>query len=227
MLWRWTTIWIFSGGRPNSQTASISSRPLFIRVAESMVIFAPMFQLGCFRASALVLPRSSSVFVPKKGPPDAVSRILVRLLALSLSCKHWKMAECSLSTGSSLTPCFAHRLCDQMAAGDKALLVGQGQVVAALDGGQAGRQTRRCPPQLFSTTSGPSMAASSFRPSGPVSSLGALARPASACIQLGGAHPGSVIHDASAGEIPRSARRILAPHDCGPTDRRPHSPVRG
>ena len=89
------------------KTASISSRPLFIRVAESMVILAPMFQLGCLRASALVLPRSSSVFIPKNGPPDAVSRILVRLLALSLSCRHWKMAECSLSTGSSLTPCFA------------------------------------------------------------------------------------------------------------------------
>ena len=27
--------------------------------------------------------------------------------ALSLSCKHWKMAECSLSTGSSCTPCFS------------------------------------------------------------------------------------------------------------------------
>ena len=26
-LWRWTTIWIFSGGRPNSQTASMSSSP--------------------------------------------------------------------------------------------------------------------------------------------------------------------------------------------------------
>ena len=81
MLWRCTTTCTFSGGRPNSHTASISSRPLFIRVAESMVIFAPMFQLGCLRASALVLPASSSFFIPKKGPPEAVSRILVRALA--------------------------------------------------------------------------------------------------------------------------------------------------
>ena len=44
--------------RPKSHTASMSSRPLFIRVAESMVIFAPIFQLGCLRASARVLPRS-------------------------------------------------------------------------------------------------------------------------------------------------------------------------
>ena len=34
-----------------------------------------------------------------------------------------------------------HRLRDQMAAGDKAFLVGQCQVMAALDGGQAGAQT--------------------------------------------------------------------------------------
>ena len=34
-----------------------------------------------------------------------------------------------------------HRLGDQVPAGDKALLVGQGQVVAALDGGQGGPQS--------------------------------------------------------------------------------------
>ena len=61
---RWTTIWILSSGRPNSHTASISSSPLFIRVAESMVIFAPMFQLGCLRASAFVLPFSSAAVMP-------------------------------------------------------------------------------------------------------------------------------------------------------------------
>ena len=54
----------------------MSSRPLFIKVALSMVIFAPMFQLGCLRATALVLPRSSSVFMPKKGPPEAVKLFL-------------------------------------------------------------------------------------------------------------------------------------------------------
>ena len=38
--------------------ASMTSRPLFIRVAESMVIFAPMLQLGCFNASAGVTDSS-------------------------------------------------------------------------------------------------------------------------------------------------------------------------
>ena len=46
MLSRWTTTWIFSSGISKSQEASMTSRPLFISVAESMVIFAPMSQLG-------------------------------------------------------------------------------------------------------------------------------------------------------------------------------------
>ena len=45
---------ISSTPKPNSQCASITSRPLFMSVAESMVIFAPMFQVGCRMASATV-----------------------------------------------------------------------------------------------------------------------------------------------------------------------------
>ena len=37
----------FSGGKPNSQQASISSSPLFIMVAESTEIFLPMRHFGC------------------------------------------------------------------------------------------------------------------------------------------------------------------------------------
>ena len=40
-----------AGGAPNSQCASITSRPLFISVAESIVIFGPICQVGCFSAS--------------------------------------------------------------------------------------------------------------------------------------------------------------------------------
>ena len=82
MLSRWTTIWILSSGRPNSHAASISSRPLFIRDAESIVILAPIFQFGCLSASAFVLVRSCSVVMPKNGPPEAVSRIFSSVLAL-------------------------------------------------------------------------------------------------------------------------------------------------
>ena len=41
-----------SAGTPKSQRASITSRPLFMRVAESMVILRPMLQVGWFRASS-------------------------------------------------------------------------------------------------------------------------------------------------------------------------------
>ena len=64
MLSRWTTIWIFSGDMAYSRMASMNSSPLFIRVAESMVILAPMAQLGCFRACAFVTMESSSQLFP-------------------------------------------------------------------------------------------------------------------------------------------------------------------
>ena len=41
---------ICSGGAPNSQCASITSRPLFIMVAESTEILRPITQLGCAHA---------------------------------------------------------------------------------------------------------------------------------------------------------------------------------
>ena len=42
-----TTTWIFSSGTPKRWCASMTSRPLFIIVAQSTVIFAPIFQVGC------------------------------------------------------------------------------------------------------------------------------------------------------------------------------------
>ena len=51
----------------------MSSRPLFASVAESIVIFGPMFQVGCASACAGVTSASSSAVLPRNGPPDAVS----------------------------------------------------------------------------------------------------------------------------------------------------------
>ena len=48
----WTTTSIRSYGSPKRKCASISSRPLFASVAESIVIFGPMLQVGCASASA-------------------------------------------------------------------------------------------------------------------------------------------------------------------------------
>src|SRR5436190_1523183 len=88
---------------PNSHRASIISNPLFIIVAESIVIRLPIFQFGCASAcSTETLSRSfSGVF--RKGPPDAVSTRRVTSLCAPAR-RHWCTALCSLSTGRSSFP---------------------------------------------------------------------------------------------------------------------------
>ena len=55
----------------------MSSSALFIIVAESIVIFLPIDQVGCLRASAGVAATSDSRGQERKGPPLAVSTIRV------------------------------------------------------------------------------------------------------------------------------------------------------
>ena len=69
--------------------------------AESMVILAPIFQVGWPSACATVAVLTRSFSQVRKGPPEAVSRIFSYLLGPA-PCKHWKMALCSLSTGNSV-----------------------------------------------------------------------------------------------------------------------------
>ena len=71
--WGWTTTAIRSAGRPKRWWASMTSRALFIIVAESIVIFGPMSQLGCRSACSGVASRIRSAGQSRKGPPDAVS----------------------------------------------------------------------------------------------------------------------------------------------------------
>ena len=103
-----TTTSIRSSGMSNSHRASMISRPLLNMLAESTVIFAPMFQFGCFSASAGVAFSMRSFSHFRKGPPEAVSRIFSARLPPAL-CRHWKIALCSLSTGSSGFPIFFAR----------------------------------------------------------------------------------------------------------------------
>ena len=42
----WITTCTWEGSKPNSQHASITSNPLFIMVAQSMVMRFPIFQVG-------------------------------------------------------------------------------------------------------------------------------------------------------------------------------------
>ncbi len=84
----WITTSICDAGTPNSQWASITSSPLFISVAESIVIFRPMRQVGCCSASLARTPASSAAGRPRNGPPDAVSTIRSSSEP-SRPCRHW------------------------------------------------------------------------------------------------------------------------------------------
>src|SRR3954470_9280039 len=95
-LWGWTMTETRSISISKSQRASIISRPLLNRVAESIVILRPITQDGCFNACSTVIAENSSIGVERKGPPEAVSHNL-RTEEAGLPSRHWKIAECSLS----------------------------------------------------------------------------------------------------------------------------------
>ena len=83
-----STTSIRSYGRWKRKCASITSSPLFARVAESTVIFGPMRQVGCASASSGVTSVSSSRVRPRNGPPEPVS---TRLATWSgdEAARHW------------------------------------------------------------------------------------------------------------------------------------------
>jgi len=74
-------------------------------VAESIVILRPISQVGCFSACASVTSANRSAGQVRKGPPDAVRISRETSLAPPRwPSRHWKIALCSLSTGSNRTP---------------------------------------------------------------------------------------------------------------------------
>src|SRR6185436_11646865 len=101
MLCGWISTSMRSGATSNSQRASITSRPLFIMVAESTEILRPITQFGCAHAWSGVTVASISGGAVRNGPPEAVRMILRTPLR---SEKHWNTALCSLSIGRSVAP---------------------------------------------------------------------------------------------------------------------------
>ena len=81
----------------------MNSRPLFIMVAESIEILAPMSQLGCASACSGVASAMSASAQLRNGPPDAV-RMSRSMAWRWRGSSTWKMALCSESTGSSAPP---------------------------------------------------------------------------------------------------------------------------
>src|SRR5215210_4207780 len=68
-----------------------------------MVILGPIRHVGCLSASSGPAPTSCAFSNEKNGPPDAVSRIS-RTSDSRLPSRHWKIAECSESTGIMRLP---------------------------------------------------------------------------------------------------------------------------
>ena len=170
MLCGWTTTCTWSGRTSKSQRASMISSPLFISVAESTVIFAPIFQVGCRRASATVASASFSFGHSRNGPPDAVR--MIRWTSLRLCpARHWKIALCSESTGRSGT------LCSRAAAVIRAPAITRVSLLASAMGLPAwmaaivGRSPAP-PTSAESTMSEGTSAARVASPSGPRSSSG-------------------------------------------------------
>ncbi len=158
-----------SGGTWNSQWASMTSKPLFMRVAESMVIFPPMFQVGWARASSTVTRSSSSLVLSRKGPPEAV-RITLCKSRSPTPCRHWKMALCSLSTGRSRTLCSLTASITTLPAATSVSLFAKATSFPALMAAKVGRMPA-APTTAFNTRSTPSIAAISSMALGPVKIL--------------------------------------------------------
>ena len=134
-------------------------------VAESTVIFFPMLQLGWRRASAAVIPRSSSRLLPKKGPPDAVSSTR-RTSSRGLFPMDWKMAECSLSTGRMETPFFLASSITRAPPHTKDSLLARARVCPASRAATVG-ESPATPTRALSTMPHSSMEAASKSPSSP------------------------------------------------------------
>jgi hypothetical protein len=75
-------------------------------VAESTEILRPMTQFGWAQACSGVTSRSVAGSRVRNGPPEAVRMILSTRSSqvAGSSGRDWKMAECSLSMGSSVAP---------------------------------------------------------------------------------------------------------------------------
>src|SRR5437762_3760860 len=101
--WGWTTTSTASYGRPNRKCASITSSALFTRLAESTVIFFPIFQVGWRNASSTVAPATRSEFQVRNGPPDAV-RMSRASSPGRRPVMHCSTALCSESTGTISPP---------------------------------------------------------------------------------------------------------------------------
>src|ERR1700686_5851598 len=104
----------------------MTSRPLFINVAESIVTLGPMVQLGCRKACSGVAALISAAVLVRNGPPEAV-RITRRTSWRRPALMAWNNALCSESTGSTVAPQAAARRMNRAPAQTRHSAVGGGR----------------------------------------------------------------------------------------------------
>ncbi len=115
-----------------ASAASITSNPLFIRVAESMVMRFPIFHVGCFRASAGVTQSMASLGVVRNGPPEAV-RISFRRFAAQPRPQTLMRAVVFGIDRHQFRAVPLHRIHDQLAARNQHFFIGQADPLAPAD----------------------------------------------------------------------------------------------
>ena len=128
-----------SAGRSNSQRASITSSPLFMSVAESIVIFRPIDQVGWQSASSRVMRSKVSRGRVRKGPPDAVSTS--RRTSAGTAAVQALVQRAVLAVDRQQAAAVGARLRDhQLARHHQRLLVGERHVLARLQRAVGGHQ---------------------------------------------------------------------------------------
>ncbi len=173
MLSGWIRISIRAAGMSNSQRASITSSPLFIRVAESMVILGPMDQVGWVRACSRVTWLRSGVV--RKGPPEPVSSRR-RTSCWRWPRSDWWIALCSLSTGSTEAPCRRAASMQRLPAMTSGSLLATATVTPRRMARSVGLNPT-APTIAVSTTSASGWPATASAPASPHSSSGSGVRP--------------------------------------------------
>ena len=122
-----------------------------------MVILAPIDQLGCLRASAFVAVVICSFVQERKGPPEAVRCIFSSLFPWAAS-RHWKMAECSESTGRMGALQARERSMTREPAATRVSLLARAMILPASMAARVGRKPLK-PTMAATTISTPSAAA--------------------------------------------------------------------
>ena len=156
--------------------ASMTSSPLFIMVALSMVTLGPMLQVGWRSASSGVMAGKVAGSRSRKGPPLAV-RISRLTLAGSSPRRHCQSAECSLSMGRRRDPDRRERARTISPAMTSTSLVAVATVVPASMAANVGRSAAA--PVMATQTTSAGMAASSQAASRPTPQLWGTSIPGS------------------------------------------------